>query len=79
LQEQVLKKGEKGVLDLDSQSIAQEAAQGLLLLLGYILDLSRIESGRFESAPDTVVPGVLIRGKQPGGCRLTGEKFVSLG
>ncbi len=47
LQELVLKKGEKGVLDLDSLSIAQEAAQGLLLLLGNILDLSRIESGRF--------------------------------
>lgn len=28
LQELVLKKGEKGVLDLDSLSIAQEAAQG---------------------------------------------------
>ncbi|MBG6616198.1 transporter substrate-binding domain-containing protein [Pseudomonas aeruginosa] len=78
LQELVLKKGEKGVLDLDSLSIAQEAAQGLLLLLGNILDLSRIESGRFDSAPEPVLPGELIRGILPLVGGLTRQKNLSL-
>lgn len=54
LQEVVQQKAERGELDLTSLAVAQEAAQGLLLLLGNVLDLNRIESGMIDSAPEAV-------------------------
>ncbi|WP_273828086.1 ATP-binding protein [Pseudomonas sp. SBT1-2] len=54
LQEVVQQKAERGELDQASLAIAQEAAQGLLLLLGNVLDLTRIESGMIDSAPEPV-------------------------
>ncbi|WP_053270028.1 ATP-binding protein [Pseudomonas chlororaphis] len=54
LQEVVQQKAERGELDQASLAIAQEAAQGLLLLLGNVLDLTRIESGMIHSAPEAV-------------------------
>ncbi|AIS14129.1 chemotaxis protein CheY [Pseudomonas chlororaphis subsp. aurantiaca] len=55
LQEVVQQKAEQGELDLPSLAVAQEAAQGLLLLLGNVLDLTRIESGMIDSAPEAVL------------------------
>ncbi|WP_372437976.1 ATP-binding protein [Pseudomonas chlororaphis subsp. aureofaciens] len=55
LQEVVQQKAERGELDQASLAIAQEAAQGLLLLLGNVLDLTRIESGMIDSAPEAVL------------------------
>ncbi|MGE7957817.1 ATP-binding protein [Pseudomonas sp. NPDC089530] len=55
LQEVVQQKAEQGELDLPSLAVAQEAAQGLLLLLGNVLDLNRIESGMIDSAPEAVL------------------------
>nr|WP_256593468.1 transporter substrate-binding domain-containing protein [Pseudomonas sp. 09C 129] len=55
LQEVVQQKAERGELDLASLAVAQEAAQGLLLLLGNVLDLNRIESGMIDSAPEAVL------------------------
>lgn len=43
-----------GKLDVQSLSVAQEAAQGMLSLLGNVLDLSRIESGKIDSSPQPV-------------------------
>lgn len=62
LQELVLKKGEKGVLDLDLLSIVQEVVQGLLFLLGNIFDLLWIEFGWFDFVFELVFFGELIRG-----------------
>ncbi|QQX60605.1 ATP-binding protein [Pseudomonas chlororaphis] len=55
LQEVVQQKAERGELDQASLAIAQEAAQGLLLLLGNVLDLTRIESGMIDSAREAVL------------------------
>ncbi len=55
LQELALMKAKQGEVDVQSLSIAQEAAQGLLLLLGNVLDLSRIESGKIDSSPEPVL------------------------
>ncbi len=51
LQELVLKKGEKGVLDLDSLSIAQEAAQ-VAASAGQYSRFVADRTGRFDSAPN---------------------------
>ncbi|WP_443218368.1 ATP-binding protein [Pseudomonas sp. SBT1-2] len=54
LQELVLMNAKLGKLDVQSLSVAQEAAQGMLSLLGNVLDLSRIESGKIDSSPQPV-------------------------
>lgn len=41
-----LKKAEQGVADIESIGVASEAAHGLLALIGDILDIAQIESGR---------------------------------
>lgn len=46
--ELALKKAEQGVADKDSINVASEAAQGLLQLIGEILDIAQIESGRMS-------------------------------
>ncbi|WP_097302575.1 ATP-binding protein [Pseudomonas chlororaphis] len=65
LQEVVQQKAERGELDLASLVVAQEAAQGLLLLLGNVLDLNRIESGMIDSAPEAVQLKALIEAIAP--------------
>lgn len=51
LLEMAQKKAELGLPDRRSLRTAQGAAQGMLLLLGNVLDLHRIESGHIDSAP----------------------------
>lgn len=65
LQEVVQQKAEQGELDLPSLAVAQEAAQGLLLLLGNVLDLNRIESGMIDSAPEAVQLKALLEAIAP--------------
>ncbi|BBN53716.1 two-component system sensor histidine kinase/response regulator [Pseudomonas chlororaphis subsp. aurantiaca] len=65
LQEVVQQKAERGELDQASLAIAQEAAQGLLLLLGNVLDLTRIESGMIHSAPEPVQLKTQIEAIEP--------------
>lgn len=62
LQELVQRKAQQGVVDTASLAVAQEAAQGLQLLLGNVLDLSRIESGQVDSAREAVSLKVQIQG-----------------
>ncbi|HCD9745993.1 transporter substrate-binding domain-containing protein [Pseudomonas aeruginosa] len=54
LQELALQRAEQGTMDKESLLAAQSAAQGLLLLIGNVLDLSRIESGHIDSTPRPV-------------------------
>ncbi|WP_244507206.1 ATP-binding protein [Pseudomonas panipatensis] len=51
LQELVLEKAREGILDRPSLEVAQDAARSLLMLIGNVLDMARIESGRIDSAP----------------------------
>ncbi|WP_454731368.1 MULTISPECIES: response regulator [Cupriavidus] len=62
LQELVLQKAEQGALDTTSLAVAQEAARGLLLLLGNVLDLTRIETGKLDSSPEPVALKAQIEG-----------------
>ncbi|CAD5110463.1 transporter substrate-binding domain-containing protein [Zestomonas carbonaria] len=50
--ELALKKAEQGVLDRFALDVASEAARGLLDLIGDILDIARIESGKLSLAPE---------------------------
>lgn len=52
--ELALKKADEGVLDRLAIEVASEAAQGLLDLIGDILDITRIESGHLQLAPQPV-------------------------
>lgn len=58
LQELVLEKARGGVLDREALEVAQDAARALLMLIGNVLDLARIESGRIDSTPQ---PALLRR------------------
>ncbi|AZD86881.1 Virulence sensor protein bvgS precursor [Pseudomonas chlororaphis subsp. aureofaciens] len=55
MQELALRRAKQGEADSVSLSVAQEAAQGLLSLLGNVLDISRIESGKIDSFPEPVL------------------------
>ncbi|MEJ1227899.1 transporter substrate-binding domain-containing protein [Pseudomonas sp. CCNWLW56] len=46
------KKAEQGVVDREAIEVASGAAHGLLDLIGDILDIARIESGRLSLAPE---------------------------
>ncbi|KMN16096.1 transporter substrate-binding domain-containing protein [Pseudomonas helleri] len=46
--ELAMKKAEQGLADNDSLEVASQAAQGLLELIGDILDITQIESGRMS-------------------------------
>ena len=46
--ELAMKKAEQGLADNDSLEVASQAAQGLLELIGGILDITQIESGRMS-------------------------------
>ncbi|MBH3429137.1 transporter substrate-binding domain-containing protein [Pseudomonas alkylphenolica] len=48
------KKAEQGVFDRLAIEVASDAAKGLLELIGDILDISRIESGKLSLAPERV-------------------------
>lgn len=50
--ELALKKAEQGVLDRFAIEVASGAAQGLLDLIGDILDIARIESGKLSLSPE---------------------------
>lgn len=50
--ELAMKKADKGVLDRSAIEVASGAARGLLDLIGDILDIARIESGRLSLAPE---------------------------
>lgn len=50
--ELALKKADQGVLDRVAIEVASGAARGLLDLIGDILDIARIESGRLSLAPE---------------------------
>ncbi|MEL7940776.1 ATP-binding protein [Pseudomonas delhiensis] len=58
LQELVLEKARGGVLDREALEVAQDAARALLMLIGNVLDMARIESGRIDSTPQ---PALLRR------------------
>ncbi|MGN7741963.1 ATP-binding protein [Pseudomonas sp. 22526] len=62
MQELALRRAKRGEADSLSLSVAQEAAQGLLLLLGNVLDISRIESGKIDSFPEPVLINHQIEG-----------------
>ncbi|MFJ9989449.1 transporter substrate-binding domain-containing protein [Pseudomonas putida] len=51
------RKADQGVLDRMAIEVATDAARGLLELIGDILDVSRIEAGRLQLAPQRVVLG----------------------
>ncbi|GLF58412.1 ATP-binding protein [Pseudomonas aeruginosa] len=78
LQQIALLKARRGVADPGSLSVAQEAAQSLLLLLGNVLDLSRIESGKIDSSPEPVVLKDLIEGIVPLVAGLATQKKLTL-
>ncbi|WP_434562313.1 transporter substrate-binding domain-containing protein [Pseudomonas sp. Z4-20] len=50
--ELALKKADQGVMDRPALEVASSAAQGLLDLIGDILDIARIESGRLSLVPE---------------------------
>ncbi|WP_435609098.1 ATP-binding protein [Pseudomonas knackmussii] len=54
LQELALEKARDGQIDLGSLEVAQDAARTLLMLIGNVLDMARIESGRIDSTPSPV-------------------------
>ncbi len=49
--ELALKKAEQGMLDKPALEVASQSANGLLALIGDILDVTRIEAGRLELLP----------------------------
>ncbi|AHG21013.1 hypothetical protein Z042_16455 [Chania multitudinisentens RB-25] len=50
--EMALKKSEQGILDRSALEVAFDSAKGLLALIGDILDIVRIESGRLSLNPE---------------------------
>ncbi|AIS12494.1 chemotaxis protein CheY [Pseudomonas chlororaphis subsp. aurantiaca] len=62
MQELALLRAKQGEADSVSLSVAQEAAQGLLSLLGNVLDIARIESGKIDSFPEPVLINQQIEG-----------------
>jgi two-component system sensor histidine kinase EvgS len=50
--ELALKKADQGIVDRVAIEVASDAAHGLLGLIGDILDIARIESGRLSLAPE---------------------------
>jgi len=50
--ELALKKADRGLVDREAIEVAFDAAHGLLDLIGDILDIARIESGRLSLAPE---------------------------
>lgn len=58
--ELAMKKAEQGVTDRFAIEVASGAARGLLDLIGDILDISRIESGRLSLAPERANLGDLV-------------------
>jgi two-component system sensor histidine kinase EvgS len=65
LQELVLEHAQQGKIESGLLGTAQDAARGLLLLLGNVLDLARIESGRVDSVPKPVMVRSEIEGMVP--------------
>ncbi|WP_375056779.1 ATP-binding protein [Zobellella sp. DQSA1] len=59
LLELVLKRAEQGRWDRDSLAVAFDAANGLQALIGDILDIARIESGKLELNPEWSELGTL--------------------
>ncbi|WP_455846451.1 transporter substrate-binding domain-containing protein [Pantoea agglomerans] len=49
-----IKKGRKGELDIQALEVAHASANGLVGLIGDILDLSRIEGGHLEFRPEKI-------------------------
>lgn len=58
--ELALKKADQGKLDKPALEVASQAAEGLLGLIGDILDITRIEAGRLELLPLPTQLGPLI-------------------
>jgi two-component system sensor histidine kinase EvgS len=59
--ELVLKKSDQGMLDRSAIEVASGAAHGLLDLIGDILDISRIESGKLSLTPGRANLAELVR------------------
>ena len=59
--ELVLKKSDQGVLDRSAIEVASGAAHGLLDLIGDILDIARIESGKLSLTPGRANLAELVR------------------
>ncbi len=58
-------KARLGLSNHQTLAAAQKAAQGMLLLLGNVLDLHRIESGHIDSSPQAVALRPLIEDMAP--------------
>lgn len=56
----VLKKGRRGEQDIQALEVAYESAEGLVGLIGDILDISRIEGGHLDFNPEATNLGTLI-------------------
>lgn len=59
--ELALKHADSGRLDRPAISVAYASAQDLLALIGDILDIAQIESGRVQLNPERVQPAALVR------------------
>ncbi|MBM7060274.1 response regulator [Pseudomonas sp. UL073] len=57
--ELTLRRAEEGVWEREPIEVAYESANSLLALLGDILDIAKIEAGRFSLAPERGNPGKL--------------------
>lgn len=55
-----IKQGRNGEQDLQALEVAQQSAEGLVGLIGDILDLSRVEGGELEFRPERINLGTLI-------------------
>ncbi|OPB05924.1 transporter substrate-binding domain-containing protein [Pseudomonas synxantha] len=58
--ELALKKAEQGVFDYPAIDVASDSAKGLLELIGDILDIARIESGKLSLTPEPASVRVLL-------------------
>lgn len=59
--ELALRQGDQGEWDREPVAVAYDSAKSLLELLGDILDIAKVESGRFELAPEPCNPATITR------------------
>lgn len=59
--ELALRRGDEGEWEREPIAVAYESAKSLLELLGDILDIAKVESGRFELDPEPANPAIIAR------------------